>query len=186
MCHVYVENLNLTNTHVYIKNDTRAIVLHLNLEEGVNRSNWLTTNGYTYSLGEKSQLCGVNSLSGNKPSCNEKPAQLVVTSNAGNKAVSCPDNANNDDLIISGNSLPAAWISMDEGRIRPRNASIRGVLWSSAICNQGNLKITTEDNGGTAYTTQARQYWDFADNGGIGKRIVRGIRGSGFDIFKRW
>ena len=186
VCHIYIENLKLTNTHVYIKNDTRAIVLHLNLEEGIDRSDWLTTNGHTYSLGDRSQLCGVNSLSGNKPSCNEKPAQLVVTSNAGNNAVSCPENASTDDLIFSGNSLPAAWISMGEGRIRPRNASIRGVLWSSAICNQGSLEITTEDDNGTAYTTQAQQYWDFADNGGIGKRIVRGIRGSGFDIFKRW
>ena len=186
VCHIYVENLNLANTNVYIKNDTRAIVLHLNVKEGVNRSNWLTTNGHTYSLGDRSQLCGVNSLSGNKPSCNKKPAQLVVTSNAGNNAASCPENASNDDLIISGNSLPAAWISMDEGRVRPRNASIRGVLWSSAICNQGSLQILTEDDNGTAYTTQAQQYWNFADNGGIGKRIVRGIRGSGFDIFKRW
>ena len=122
----------------------------------------------------------------NRRAATKNPAQLVVTSNAGNNAVSCPVNANNDDLIISGNSLPAAWISMDEGRIRSKNASIRGVLWSSAICNQGNLKITTEDDGGTAYTTQARQYWNISENEGIGKRIIRGIRGSGFDIFKRW
>ena len=187
VCHIYIENLNLTNTHVYIKNDTRAVVLHLDQEEGVNRSNWLTTYGHTYSLGHESQLCGFDSSSESEStSCNKKPAQLVVTSNAGNNAVSCPVNANNDDLIISGNSLPAAWISMDEGRIRPKNASIRGVLWSSAICNQGNLKITTEDDGGTAYTTQARQYWNISENEGIGKRIIRGIRGSGFDIFKRW
>ena len=31
VCHLYVEHINLTNTDVYIKNDTRAIVLHLNL-----------------------------------------------------------------------------------------------------------------------------------------------------------
>ena len=186
VCHIYIEHLRLTNTKVFIKNDTRAIVLHLNLEEGVNRSNWLTANGHEYSLGANSQLCGVNSQLGSSPICNNNAVQFVVTAKGSSNSKSCPESSKNDDFIFSGNSLPAAWISMAQGRIRPINASIRGVLWSSAICNKGNLKITTEADDGTASTTQAKQYWNFSDNGGIGKRIVRGIRGSGFDIFKRW
>ena len=72
-----------------------------------------------------------------------------------------------------------------KGRVRPDNASTRGVIWGSSICN-GTLTIKTEDDSEIAYVTKAKQYWAFSDYGGIGRRIVRGIRGSGFDVFKRW
>ena len=33
---MYIEHMNLSNTDVYIKNNIRPIVLHLNLGDGVN------------------------------------------------------------------------------------------------------------------------------------------------------
>ena len=72
VCHMYIEHINLTNTDVYIKNDTRAIVLHLNLGKDVNRREDLKT-VYGYKLGNGSKICGVNSLSGATPSCNSIP-----------------------------------------------------------------------------------------------------------------
>ena len=75
---------------------------------------------------------------------------------------------------------------MDTGRIRPNDAQLRGVIWASAVCLNGDTTVTTENNDGIPYVDQAKTFWEFPTTGGIGKRIVRGIRGSGFDIFKRW
>ena len=186
VCHLYIEHIKLNNTQVFIKNDTRAIVLHLNLGDGVDRSSWHQQNGHSYQLGENSKICGVNSLIKPLPDCNNEPAQLVITASGKTPAKSCPVTANSDDLLFAGDSLPAAWISMAKGRVRPDNASTRGVIWGSSICNEGTLTIKTEDDSEIAYVTKAKQYWAFSDYGGIGRRIVRGIRGSGFDIFKRW
>ena len=82
--------------------------------------------------------------------------------------------------------MPAAWVSIENGRIRPSNATLRGVIWASSICPSGSTTITTKNEDDIAYVDQAKSYWEFPATAGIGKRIVRGIRGSGFDIFKRW
>ena len=79
---------------------------------------------------------------------------------------------------------------METGRIRPSDATLRGVIWGSSICATGNTTVITQGNNASGvsspYTNQARAYWEIPSTGGIGKRTVRGIRGSGFDIFKRW
>ena len=185
VCHLYVEHINLTNTDVYIKNDTRAIVLHLNLGKDVNRREDLKT-VYGYKLGNGSKICGVNSLSGATPSCNLNPSQLVITAEHDTEITHCDTTVDNDDLQFEGNSLPAAWISMNNGRVRPTNVTSRGVIWASSICNTGDTTITSEDDNDTPYAGVAKTYWNISDYAGIGRRTVRGIRGSGFDIFKRW
>ncbi len=188
VCHLFIEHLNLTNTDLYIKNDTRAIVLHLNLAEGVDRRSDL--NNYTYSLGSNARICGVNSLADmgkeQRPECNLKPAQLVITQSGENEQGSCPSTVSRNDLVFADESLPAAWLSMDTGRIRPSDAQLRGVIWASAVCPNGDTTVITQNKDGIAYVDQAKTYWEFPATGGIGRRIVRGIRGSGFDIFKRW
>ncbi len=188
VCHLFIEHLNLTNTDLYIKNDTRAIVLHLNLAEGIDRRSDLTN--YNYKLGSNARICGVNSLTdmGNeqRPECNLKPAQLVITQSGENEQGSCSSTVSKNDFVFEGESLPAAWLSMDTGLIRPSDAKLRGVIWASAVCPNGDTTVITQNNDGIAYVDQAKTYWEFPSTGGIGRRIVRGIRGSGFDIFKRW
>ena len=188
VCHVFIEHLNLTNTSLFIKNDTRAIVLHLNLAEGVARRSDLDR--YTYNLGPNARICGVNSLADTGtdklPECNLQPAQFVITQTGGSERASCPQTAEESDFMFEGESLPAAWLSMETGRIRPSTATLRGVIWASSICPIGDTTVITQNSDGIAYVDQAKTYWDFPSTGGVGKRIVRGIRGSGFDIFKRW
>ncbi|WP_037990806.1 hypothetical protein [Synechococcus sp. CC9616] len=180
VCHIFIEKLNLTKTQLFIKNDTRAIVLHLNVGENTSRAN------YQYTLRTNAQLCGVNSLAGATPTCNLKPAQLVITQDRNSELRSCPTDQAADDFLFTGVSLPAAWVSFNTGRVRPVNASMQGVIWASSLCAQGDLTVTSENSGGTAFVDQAKTYWNIPTTGGIGRRIVRGIRGSGFDIFKRW
>jgi hypothetical protein len=185
VCHLYIEHINLENTEIFIQNDKRAIVLHLNLGDGITRRNDLVNN-YNYKISGESKICGVNYIGSGKPICNLEPAQLVITAENNLQAKSCPDTESSDDLQFSEESIPAAWISMGDGRVRTNNVTTRGVIWSSSLCNDGDLNIKTEDINGTAYVTKGKVYWNFPDNGGIGRRIIRGIRGSGFDIFKRW
>ena len=188
VCHLYIEHLNLTNTNLYIKNDTRAIVLHLNIGGDVERRRDLEN--YTYNLGTNARICGVDSLkdeeSSGQPACNLQPTQLVITQSGSSEKKSCPDTVDPEDFKFGGGSLPAAWVSMENGRIRPSDATLRGVIWASSICSSGNTTLITQNSADTAYVDQAKTYWEFPSTAGIGKRIVRGIRGSGFDIFKRW
>ena len=58
---MYIEHINLSNTDVYIKNNIRPIVLHLNLGEGVNRRVDLSSN-YGYKIGNGAKICGADSL----------------------------------------------------------------------------------------------------------------------------
>ena len=185
VCHLYIQRLNLTkNTKIFIKNDTRAVVLHLNVDDSVSRGN------ETYFLGSGSKLCGVNSLanqgSQQMPTCNLDPVRLVITQDGDTERRSCPPGKDANDFGFEGTSLPAAWVSMNTGRVRTQNVETRGVIWASSLCSGGDLTVTSQDSDGNAYVEQARDYWNFPNTGGIGRRIVRGIRGSGFDIFKRW
>ena len=162
--------------------------MHLNLAEGVARRSDLDR--YTYNLGTNAKICGVNSLadtgSDKLPECNLQPAQFVITQTGGSEQASCPQTAEESDFMFEGESLPAAWLSMETGRTRPIAATLRGVIWASSICPIGDTTVITQNSVGIAYVDQAKTYWDFPSTGGVGRRIVRGIRGSGFDIFKRW
>ncbi|AII44101.1 hypothetical protein KR100_12145 [Synechococcus sp. KORDI-100] len=184
-CHLYIQRLNLTtNTNIFIKNDTRAVVLHLNVDDSVSLGN------ETYFLGSGSKLCGVNSLanrgSEQMPSCNLDPVRLVITQDGDTERRSCPTVKDAKDFGFEGNSLPAAWVSMNTGRVRTQDVQTRGVIWASSLCSEGDLTVTSQDSDGNAYVEQAKDYWNFGESEGVGRRIVRGIRGSGFDIFKRW
>ena len=185
VCHMYIEHMNLSNTDVYIKNNIRPIVLHLNLGEGVNRRVDLSSN-YGYKIGNGAKICGVDSLSQATPSCNHNPSQFVITAEHNKETTHCDTSIDHDDLQFEGESLPAAWISMNRGRVRPSNVTSRGMIWASSICNTGDTTIISEDANKTPYASVAKNDWNISDYAGIGRRTVRGIRGSGFDIFKRW
>ena len=75
---------------------------------------------------------------------------------------------------------------MNTGRVRAKNVNMEGAIWASSLCSEGSLAVSTEDDAKSAYVDEFKTYWNFSNTEGIGRRIVRGIRGSGFDIFKRW
>ncbi|QNI93961.1 putative conserved membrane protein [Synechococcus sp. A15-127] len=187
VCHLYIEHLNLNNTEVYIENNGRPVVIHPYITTGNRRSDLV--NNYQYSLKGSGKLCGVNAI--NIKDCNNKPQNLVITSENKSPTLGCSINdQTKNDFEFEGNSLPAAWFSMQSGRVRPKNANINGIIWVSAICPDGKLNLTTEgtNNEGKieAYVLQGKSLWNWSDRAGLGRRVVRGIRGSGLDIFKRW
>ena len=186
VCHLYIEHLNLSNTEIYIENVGRPVVIHPYLASGDRRSD---LSNYQYSLKGSARLCGVDSTSSSD--CNNKPQNLVITSENKSPALGCSDNDQpQNDFKFEGNSLPAAWFSMQSGRVRPKNASMNGIIWASSICPEGTLNLSTEganNEGATeAFVLQGKSLWNWSDRAGLGRRIVRGIRGSGLDIFKRW
>lgn len=178
VCHLYLQKINLNDTHVFIKNDIQAVVLHLNVDDSVSQGNEI------YKLGANSKLCGVNSLVG-EPECNLDPVRFVITQDGNSERQSCPTEADAEDFQFAGQSLPAAWVSMNTGRVHAENVSMKGAIWASSLCSEGVLAVSTADDE-SAYVDEFKTYWNFSNTEGIGRRIVRGIRGSGFDIFKRW
>ena len=61
VCHVFVEHINLSTTRVFIQNDDRPVVIHMELPAtgGMRRSD--LTNTYRYSFKEGSKFCGADS-----------------------------------------------------------------------------------------------------------------------------
>ncbi len=180
VCHLYVQKINLNDTHVFIKNDIQAVVLHLNVDDSVSQGDEI------YKLGANSKFCGVNSLLADEPECNLDPVRLVITQDGNSEKQSCPTEADAEDFQFEGQSLPAAWVSMNTGRVHAKNVNMEGAIWASSLCSEGSLAVSTEDDAKSAYVDEFKTYWNFSNTEGIGRRIVRGIRGSGFDIFKRW
>ena len=178
VCHLYVQKINLNDTHVFIKNDIQAVVLHLNVDDSVSQGNEV------YKLGANSKFCGVNSLA-DEPECNLDPVRFVITQDGNSERKSCPTEADAEDFQFEGQSLPAAWISMNTGQVHTKDITMKGAIWASSLCTEGTFTVNTTDNKG-AYVDEFKTYWNFSNIEGIDRRIVRGIRGSGFDIFKRW
>ena len=188
VCHVYIEHLNLSKTKLFIENDdARPVVLHFEIGDDMNRRSDLDG---VYQLSGTSQLCGVDSTSGSSPTCNQQPQQLVITAAMGDDPQTCPSEGG-EGFEFSGNSLPAAWISLTRGRVSIKDqAEMRGVIWASSICGSGSasLNLITANDSSEAYVDSANALWGWPEIGftGYGRRTIRGIRGSGFDIFKRW
>ncbi|HJN36990.1 MAG TPA: hypothetical protein QF626_10795 [Prochlorococcaceae cyanobacterium Fu_MAG_50] len=182
VCHLYIEHLKLSKTNLYIENDeNRPVVLHFGLPEGQSKRNDLSG---TFKLESESQLCGVDSTAGDAPSCNQQPQQLVITTDNGMDPASCPGSG----FEFTGNTLPAAWISLTKGRVNlVGDVQMRGVIWASSVCTSGSLQLTTAENN-VPYVNKAIALWNWPAIGfkGFGRTIVRGIRGTGYDIFKRW
>ena len=181
-CHIYLESLNLSETEVFIENGNQPVVLHLG-DSGIVRRNDIQSN-YKYELATGSQLCGTNVASpGN---CNNQAHRLVITANSSNNPGSCSSSSKND-FTVNGSSLPAAWISLTNDRVNLKNATIKGTIWADSVCNSGITSLTTTD-GSKQYVEAAAELWEWESIGfyGIGKRKIRGIRGSEYDIFRIW
>lgn len=185
-CHLYVEHLDLRRTRLLIENSTRPVVLHLEkpLNDAVNPN----LSGMI-QLRSGSVLCGVNSGS---TDCNKQPERLVISAGAGNTGMACNDMPHTlrwEGNTLANSSLPHAIIHLPRGVVKPfGDAALNGVIWAHSICaGSGDIQLITETSEGSVINA-ANTLWQWSDKGfpGYGRMVTRGIRGSGFDTFRRW
>lgn len=162
---MYIEHMKLENTRVYIENDKRAVVLHLELPPNDSKFISGVSTG-RIELSDISQLCGVNSGNG-KSQCNNKPEMFVISQTNGSESLDCDEerlqgNGNGNELqsilSIAGNSLPAAWVYLRTGTFTlSGNANMNGVVWANSFCSQNNgLSLSTKSSdGGKGSVVQA-------------------------------
>ena len=195
-CHMYIEHMNLNTTKIHIEtgteNNPRPVVVHLGLPS--NNSVRVENMSGNIALAKTSEFCGVNN---NGNICNNKPERFVITSDSGSTELTC-DSASNV-LNFSGKSLPSALIHMPKGTVRPSQATLHGVIWAQNICTSGVVEalklytdnsqlIAEEEDPVVSVITAADDLWQWTDRGfkGYGQMVVRGIRGTGLDTFRRW
>ena len=185
-CHVYVEHINLQkNSRLLIENDSRPVVLHMELPQGASPSPSGMSGGI--QLGNNAQICGVNT--GSDDSCNNRPERLVITASSGDSPQNCQ--ASQQQLKIQGVSLPSAMVSLPRGSVQlTGDTQLRGMIWAHAFCANGHqLKLTTTDVSNNQHLSmQAGELWKWKNSGftGIGRTVNRGILGTGIDTFRQW
>lgn len=181
-CHIYVDQINLQRSRLYIENGSRPVVIHL-LGSAQGQAN----GSGEISLGPDALICGVER---NSTSCNNKPERLVITTEATQSPNRC--NSTNHKLALSGNSLPAAWVLMRKGTVElTGNTELNGVIWSHSFCaNNHRLELNGNSRSSQSRTVvqQASDLWGWSEKGfaGYGRKTTRGIRGTGLDQFQRF
>ena len=181
-CHINIEYLNLNTTKLLIENQNRPIVIHLVSPKTTLPSPSSISTG-SIQLKGSSQLCGVNT---DESDCNNKPEHLIITNGPkdGDYQNSCA--AELGKLSFGGQNLPAAIVTLQSGTVGINNdASIRGLVWAQNIC--GNNNSLTIDSANVVQDTEKTWKWR-EDNlwGGNGRQTIRGIRGSGMDLFEKF
>ena len=109
-------------------------------------------------------------------------------------ATEVPDQCETQDhrINLSGNSLPAALILMRQGTVSlQENTQLRGMIWSHSYCSNGHrlgLSAFTNGTSSTNLIKESSKLWEWSKKGfsGYGRRITRGIRGTGLDQFQRF
>ena len=185
-CHVYFDRINLSRSRLLIENSTRPVVLHL-LGHQQGQFNGTNREKASITLGRQALICGVDT---NSYTCNQRPERLVIITEAKQEPGECTEQ--NHRINLAGNSLPAAWILMRKGTVSlQEDTQLQGVIWSHSYCSNGHrlsLNAQTRGAGSTSLVKQAFQLWDWPNKGfsGYGRRITRGIRGTGLDQFQRF
>ena len=185
-CHVFLDRLNLRHSKLLIENDSRPVVLHL-LGPAQGHSNTSGDQTASMSLSTNALICGVDK---NSSSCNQRPERLIIST----EATAAPDrcSAQHHRLNLAGNSLPAAWILMRQGTVALQaDTQLQGMIWTHSFCSNNHrlsLNASTQTAGSSTLTQQAANLWDWGSKGfsGYGRRITRGIRGTGLDQFQRF
>ena len=184
-CHIYVDRINLSRSKLLIENSSRPVVLHLlGPGSGSHLSNAETA---AITLGNNALICGVDA---NSNTCNQRPERLVIITEAAEAPNQC--RSENHRINLSGNSLPAAFLLMRKGTVSLQNdANLRGMIWSHSFCsNNHRLTLSAETQGSASSTLmqKASDLWQWTRKGfsGYGRRITRGIRGTGLDQFQRF
>lgn len=184
-CHVYVEHINLQkNSRLLIENDSRPVVLHMELPQGASPSPSGMSGGI--QLGNNAQICGVNTGSDR---CNNSPESFVITASSGDSPQNCQPSQ--PQLRIQGMSLPSAMVSLPRASVHlTGDTQLRGMIWAHAFCANGyQLTLTTTDVGSNQHlSVKAGELWEWKNSGftGIGRTINRGILGTGIDTFRQW
>ena len=109
-------------------------------------------------------------------------------------ATQAPDRCSTKDhrINLSGNSLPAAWVLMRKGTVSLQsNTQLQGMIWSHSYCaNNHRLSLNAQPHGGGSENLMQRasDLWNWGSKAfsGYGRRITRGIRGTGLDQFQRF
>ena len=185
-CHIYVDQINLNRSKLFIENGSRPVVIHL-LGAAQGATNGQPSASGTVTLGANALICGVDVGS---TTCNDKPERLIITT----EATQSPDRCNTSDhrLVLNGNSLPAAWVLMRQGTVAlANNAAVHGMIWTHSFCsNNHRLSLNGQRQGSRPDTHlhQAADLWAWSKKGfaGYGRKTTRGIRGTGLDQFQRF
>ena len=176
-CHIYIEKINLSRTKLYIENSAeRLIVLHLN--------NPSEPDGL-FQLSGDAQICGVDVDS---TTCNAKPEWLIIMSdqNPENSPKETSCGISSFDLKLEENNIPHAFIFLQDASLVLTSATkVNGAIWARNICaNDHQLDITVPSQ----FMESVYDIWGWKnlEFAGLGRSISRTIRGSGYDIFKRF
>lgn len=185
-CHMYIEHMNLNNTEVLIETGSsskpRPVVIHLELPKS--SSKIISNLSGNIKLSGDSLFCGVNN---GQRQCNGKPERFVIAASAGTDGLSCDATAH--VLDFTGDTLPHAFIHLRKGTVKPAaDATLHGVIWAQNICTKDvQFTLNTSDSNETVVRA-ANTLWQWGEQGfpGYGQMVVRGIRGTGLDTFRRW
>ena len=143
------------------------------------------------NLSRNSQLCGVYA---NQTACNEEPEQLVILSSAPKPPGirSCLVSPETDQYVLKfeGNSLPNAVVHLLPGIVKTgANTNLNGLIWADGICtNSGEFSLITDTKNSSNLIRDINELWGWSSKGfaGYGQTVIRGIRGTGLDTFRRW
>ncbi|WP_186524742.1 hypothetical protein [Synechococcus sp. SYN20] len=189
VCHVFVEHINLEQTNLFFKvlnSNIEALVIHLELPYNTAKASDLSGR---IQLSENSSLCLTSKLSESGSGCeNSEPERLVISSSTGPQPIQC-NNINNKPYVlqIEGSALPGALIHMPKGSLYlSGDAQLRGIIWAHDICaGDHGIELTTEI-GEKSIIETAQSLWGWKPEQGYGRMVLRGIRGTGLDVFKRF
>ncbi|WP_413324602.1 hypothetical protein [Synechococcus sp. MIT S9503] len=189
ICHIYVERINLTNEKIVFEldNTMKAVVLHLEYPDNATDPRRQNGDG-RIQLRNGSKLC-VGQINPSGCDTDLAPEKLVITSSSGPKPNQCVNAGSKPYVLqIEGNSLPAALIHMPNGTVNlvgAPNPEMTGIIWASSICaNNNGLKLTTSV-GGKSVIERAQLFWDWLPEDAYGRTVLRGVRGEGYDLFRR-
>ena len=181
-CHLNFEYMNLSNTKIFIENNKRPVVIHLISPNTSNPSPSAISTG-SIRLASNSLLCGVNAGSS---SCNDKPERFIITNGPKDGDYQNRCQSTQGRLDIGGGRLPAALVTLQSGTFSlNEDATIRGLIWTQNICGN-NHSLTAKSQ---SIIEDAESVWKWRENdlwGGNGRQTIRGIRGSGMDLFEKF
>ena len=181
-CHLNIEYLNLSETKLLVENSVRPIVIHLISPNTTKVDPSIISTG-SIQLQGTSKLCGVDVGSN---VCNNKTAQFVITSGKDDGDYENGCEATQGSLEFGGNRLPAAWLGLQSGTVKLNaNTTFKGVIWTQNLCgNNYDLEVNSDlviDEGEEVWKWRKNDLW-----GGNGRQTIRGIRGSGTDLFEKF
>lgn len=190
VCHVFIEHINLSQTQLFIQNDDRPVVLHLGLPPG-GGSRRSDLGSHQYSLNNNSQICGSNN--GASSNCNNVAESFVIASSEGDVGTTCDNENRQSTLQFGGSNLPSAWINLSKGKVELNaDTTINGIIWANSICTGPSngttyeLTISTDGTNNKPVVENAEELWGWDDQKRYGRKVVRGVRGTGFDTFTRF